>query len=118
MAARRSARRQAPTSTSTPAPGLTQQELLGAIASIDKEISVHQDILRGAALQVYAPLVDEALSRIRLKTAELTVPAAAIPQRIKGLEIGTPVTVTMSPEAPAVVIGQRTNPETGAPELI
>ncbi len=118
MAARRPRRPPSAGTALPPRPGLTQDELIAGISSIDAEISVHQDILRGAALQVYGPLVEEALGRIRAKAAELTIPAGAIPTRIKGLEIGTPVTVTMSPEEAAVVIGHRTNPDTGAPEVI
>src|SRR5712692_3942369 len=103
-----------PTSTA----GLSQQELLAQISSIDAEISAHQDMLRGAALTVYRPLLDQALDRIRRATAELLVPAGAIPETVKGLPVGLQVTVTMSPAEAAVVIGHRVNPETGQPEVI
>ncbi len=103
-----------PTSTA----GLSQQELLAQISSIDAEISAHQDMLRGAALTVYRPLLDQALDRIRRATAELLVPAGAIPETVKGLPVGLQVTVTMSPAEAAVVIGHRVNPETGAQEVI
>jgi len=111
LAARRKA-------TSAPPPGTTRDQLLATISSIDKEISVHQDILRGAALQVYQPLVDEALARIRMAAAELAVPPQAIPETVKGLPLGSIVTVTQSPAEPAVVIGHRVEPQTGKPLVL
>jgi len=111
LAARRKA-------TSAPPPGTTKDQLLATISSIDKEISVHQDILRGAALQVYQPLVDEALARIRMAAAELAVPAQAIPETVKGLPLGSIVTVTQSPAEPGVVIGHRVDPQTGQPMVL
>jgi hypothetical protein len=118
VAARRPGRRPAAGAVSPPPLGTTPSALIAQIASIDKEISVHQDILRGAALTVYQPLLDEALSRIRMKAAELAVPQAALPETVKGLPLGAPVTVTMSPAEAAVVIGHRIHPETGQPELL
>ena len=96
----------------------TSSELQNSIMEIDRQIALHQEILRGAALTVYAPLVEAALARIRDRAATRLIPSTAIPQRVTELSIGQTVTVTMSPPAAGVIVGRRENPETGKVELL
>src|SRR5258708_39241802 len=72
-------------------------DLRAMIADIDRQIATHQQLLRGAAVTVYQPLIDQALERIQQNAHDLLVPAGAQPTTIKGLTVGAPVTVTMSP---------------------
>jgi len=101
-----------------PPAGPSYSELQNAIAELDRNIALHTELLRGAALQVYTPLVEQALERIRAKAAQRLLPAAALPTRLEGFSIGQPVTVTMSPPTGGVIVGSRTNPETGKTELL
>jgi hypothetical protein len=67
---------------------------------------------------VYQPLVDQALERIQQTAHDLLVPRGAQPTTIKGLTVGAPVTVTMSPAVSGIVLHTRMNPETGKTELV
>jgi hypothetical protein len=63
-------------------------------------------------------LIEQALGRIEQAAHDLLVPPGAQPVTIKGLTVGTPVTVTMSPAVSGIVLQARVNPETGKSELV
>jgi len=96
----------------------TSSELQNSIAEIDRNIAFHQELLRGAAVSVYTPLVEAALARIRDRAAKRLIPSTAIPQRVTELSIGQTVTVTMSPPAAGVIVARKENPQTGKVELL
>lgn len=87
--------------------------LLATIRSLNREIAVHEQLRRQIPLAVLQPMVTEALGRVRDALAKNALPATAAPPFLETFKVGQEVTVTMSPEQRARVLGLARDPETG-----
>jgi len=87
--------------------------LLATIRGLNKEIAIHEQLRRQIPLFVLQPMVTEALGRVRDALAKNALPATAAPPFLETFKVGQEVTVTMSPEERARVLGLARDPATG-----
>ncbi|SRR5216684_1299825 len=91
----------------------TEKDLVATIKSLDAQIATHEALRREIPLNVLQPQVEEALGRVRQALSRGALPSTAAPPFLQSFKVGEEVTVTMSPEQRARVLGATRDPETG-----
>ncbi len=88
-------------------------ELDAQIADLQKQIDAHQKLLRDVPLKVIGPLLDDALTRIRLRAAALNLPPPSLPPTSNEFTTGTMAVIFSSPPQTGRVLGAGVDPTTG-----
>jgi hypothetical protein len=86
--------------------------LLAQLSAIDREIAATLRQIREVPLQVLGPQVDEALTRVRAKVAELAITPVKLAPLLDKFKVGEKVTVTMSPARAGIVLRAMVDPQT------